>query len=87
MVQYKPLPSPLTEDDLPETDNQSVDNELQVLIPILLQAILALLWARIDWFLGVNLRLYYNSELPAIGPDGFLILGVPRYKSERGRLS
>ena len=27
MVQYKPLPSPLTEDDLPETDNQPVDND------------------------------------------------------------
>lgn len=87
MVQYKPLPSSLTEDDLPETDNQPVDNELQVLIPILLQAILALLWAQTDWFLGVNLGLYYNSELPAIGPDGFLSLGVPRYKSKRGRLS
>ena len=59
MVQYKPLPSPLSEDDLPETDNQPVDNELQVLLPILLQAILALLWAeQIDWFLGVNLGLY-----------------------------
>lgn len=32
MVNYKPLPSPLTKDDLPETDNQLVDNELQVLI-------------------------------------------------------
>ena len=88
MVQYKPLPSPLTEDDLPETDNQPVDNELQVLIPILLRAILALLWAeQMDWFLGVNLGLYYDPNLPAIGPDGFLSLGVPRYKSQRGRLS
>ena len=87
MVQYKPLPSSLTEDDLPETDNQPVDNELQVLIPILLRAILALLWAQTDWFLGVNIGLYYDSNLPPIGPDSFLSLGVPRYKSQRGRLS
>ena len=87
MVQYKPLPSPLTEDDLPETDNQPVDNELQVLIPILLRAILGLLWARTDWFLGVNLGVYYDPQQPAIVPDGFCGLGVPRYKRERGRLS
>ncbi len=82
MVQSKPLFSPLTEDDLPETDNQPVDNELQVLIPILLRAILALLWAnRTDWFMGVNLGVYYDSDKPAIGPDGFLSLGVDRFRA------
>jgi len=82
MVQSKPLSSLLTEDDLPETDNQPVDNELQVLIPILLRAILALFWAdRTDWFMGVNLGVYYDPDKPAIGPDGFLSLGVDRFRA------
>jgi Uma2 family endonuclease len=88
MVPFKPLPALQTEDDLPETDNQPVDNELQVQLPIVLRAILSLLWAdRTDWFMGVNLGLYYDPDLPAIGPDAFLSLGVPRYKRDRGRLS
>jgi Uma2 family endonuclease len=56
----------------------------------LLRAVLSLAWAdRNDWFLGVNLGLYYDPKQPAIGPDAFLSLGVPRYRgSERGlRLS
>jgi Uma2 family endonuclease len=88
MVQHKPLPSLLTEDDLPYTDDQPVDNELQVLLPIVLRAILALLWAdRMDWFLGVNMGVYYDPLLPAVGPDAFLSVGVVRYKREQGRLS
>jgi len=55
VVEYNSLQYLPTEEDLPETDNTPVDNELQILIPNLLRAILALLWAsRIDWFLGVN---------------------------------
>lgn len=89
MVQYKPLHSLPTEEELPETDNRPVDNELQILIPTLLRAVLALVWSeRMDWFLGVNLGLYYDPELPAIGPDAFLSLGVERYRKNRGlRLS
>ncbi|GAC1462175.1 MAG: Uma2 family endonuclease [Chamaesiphon sp.] len=87
MVQYDPLQLP-TEEDLPETDHIPVDNELQILIPTLLRAILALLWAdRQDWFLGVNMGVYYEPDKPAIGPDGFLSLGVPRRKKISGRLS
>lgn len=87
MLQYKP-PSSLTEDDLPYTDDQPVDNELQLLLPVLLRATLAWLWAeRQDWFLGVNIGLYYDPTLPAIGPDALLSLGVVRYKREQGRLS
>lgn len=87
MVQFKPS-SLLTEDDLPETDHQPVDNELQILLPNLLRVILALLWAeRMDWFLGVNLGVYHDPKLSAIGPDAFLSLGVTRYKRESGRLS
>ncbi len=86
MVEYNSLQYLPTEEDLPETDNTPVDNELQILIPNLLRAILALLWAfRMDWFLGVNLGIYYNPNKPAIAPDGFLSLGVPRRRSAKGR--
>jgi len=81
MVQYNPLQYFPTAEELPETDNTPVDNELQILIPNLLRAILALVWAeRLDWFLGVNLGVYYDPERPAIAPDGFLSLGVERFK-------
>jgi Uma2 family endonuclease len=82
MLEHHSLQILPTEFDLPDSDDQPVDNELQLLIPVLLRAILALLWAdRYDWFLGVNLGLYYEPNLPAIGPDGFLSLGVPRVRS------
>jgi Uma2 family endonuclease len=88
MVQYQPFPSLLTEEDLPYTDDQPVDNELQLLIPVLLRAILSLLWAENpNWFFGINLGVYYDPALPAVGPDAFLSLGVLRYKKVRGRLS
>lgn len=78
-----------TEDDLPDSDGKPVDNELQILAPGLLRAILALAWGdRSDWFFGINLGVYYDTEKPAIGPDGFLSLGVPRVRpSNKLRLS
>lgn len=88
MVQYNPLQYLPTEEDLRETDNIPVDNELQVIIPTLLRAILALLWAdRMDWFFGVNMGIYYAPDQAAIGSDGFLSLGVQRQKRSSGRLS
>lgn len=85
---YNPLhylPSAL---ELPDSDDTPVDNELQILIPTLLRAILAWLWSeRQDWFFGVNMGVYYNPKEPAIVPDGFLSLGVERRKSAQGRLS
>ncbi|NJN49511.1 MAG: Uma2 family endonuclease [Alkalinema sp. RL_2_19] len=81
-----------TEADLPDSDEQPVDNELQVLAPGLLRAILAYLWAdRFDWFFGVNLGIYYNAQEPSkpaskpdvIGPDGFLSLGVERVRTNQ----
>jgi Uma2 family endonuclease len=79
----------LTEDDLPDSDGKPVDNELQLLAPGLLRAILAYIWAdRADWFLGINLGVYYDTRQPAIGPDAFLSLGVPRGRSsDKLRLS
>jgi Uma2 family endonuclease len=70
-----------TENDLPDSDGRPVDNELQILAPGLLRTILALAWAdRTDWFFGINLGVYYDTKKPAIGPDGFLSLGVPRVR-------
>jgi Uma2 family endonuclease len=88
MVQYNPRISLPTEFDLPDSDNKPVDNELQLLVPILLRLTLEWLWEeRTDWFLGINMGIYYDTDLPAIVPDAFLSLGVPRVKREQGRLS
>jgi Uma2 family endonuclease len=70
-----------TEYDLPDSDETPVDNELQILVPVLLRAILSYIWAtRFDWFFGINLGVYYDPTEPAIGPDGFLSLGVQRVR-------
>jgi Uma2 family endonuclease len=71
------------EDYLPDSDEKPVDNELQVLAPVLLRAILSYIWSeRFDWFFGVNLGVYYDPDRPAIGPDGFLSLGVERVRPD-----
>jgi Uma2 family endonuclease len=82
MVQYNPLEYLPTAEDLPDSDDTPVDNELQILIPTLLRAILALLWAeRMDWFFGINMGVYYEPDQAAIVPDGFLSLEVERFKA------
>jgi Uma2 family endonuclease len=88
---YRHLP---TAEELPDSDETPVDNELQNDIPNMLLNLLRLIWAeRSDWFWGVDMGFYYepNIEEPekskCIVPDGFLALGVPRYKGEGGRLS
>lgn len=82
LLNNQPVPPSLpTEEDLPYSDEQPVDNELQLLVPFLLRAILALAWAeRQDWFFGVNIGLYHASDQPAIGPDALLSLGVERVR-------
>lgn len=75
-------------EELPDSDDTPVDNELQELIPGLLKAILLLLWAdRMDWFFGIDMGIYYDPDKPAIVPDGFLSLGVERFFDEELRLS
>ncbi len=75
-------------EDLPDSDETPVDNELQDLIPGLLKAILALIWSeRMDWFFGVDMGIYYDPDQPAIVPDGFLAIGVPRIIDSDLRLS
>jgi len=83
-----------TAEDLPDSDETPVDNELQNYIPNILLNLLAEIWAdRTDWFWGVDMGIYYepNIEDPEkskfIVPDGFLALGVPRNTGEGGRLS
>ncbi|OLP17084.1 hypothetical protein BST81_17140 [Leptolyngbya sp. 'hensonii'] len=70
-------------EDRPETDSLPGDNELQVIIPTGLWAILSLVWADPSkWFFGINIGLHAAPTEPAIGPDGLLSLGVKRCKRE-----
>ncbi len=88
MLHYNPLHCLPSSAELPDSDDTPVDNELQNLIPNLLEAILALAWPdREDWFFGVDMGVYYAPGEPAIVPDGFLSLGVERFIGEEGRLS
>jgi Uma2 family endonuclease len=85
-----PLPPLPTAEELPDSNDTPVDNELQNLVPNLLLAILATLWRdRQDWFFGVDMGIYYLPTFPrkAIVPDGFLSLGVERRSRPSGRLS
>ncbi len=88
MLQYDPLDCLPSAEDLPDSDDTPVDNELQNLISGLLKAILAMAWAdRMDWFFGVDMGIYHDPDQPAIVPDGFLSLGVERIFDENLRLS
>ncbi|MBD2496305.1 Uma2 family endonuclease [Nostoc sp. FACHB-280] len=88
MVQYNPLSCLPSSAELPDSDDTPVDNELQNLIPNLLEAILALAWSqRTDWFFGVDMGIYYAPDTPQLVPDGFLSIGVERFIGEEGRLS
>jgi Uma2 family endonuclease len=88
MINYNPLYCLPSSAELPDSDDTPVDNELQILIPNLLLAILSLIWQeREDWFLGINMGIYHTPNQPAIVPDAFLSLDVERFVGEEGRLS
>ncbi len=88
MVHYDPLECLPTSAELPDSDDTPADNELQNLIPNLLEAILALVWSeRMDWFFGVDMGIYHTPGEPPLVPNGFLSLGVERFIGEEGRLS
>ncbi|MDJ1182883.1 Uma2 family endonuclease [Roseofilum casamattae] len=88
LLDYHPKQCLPSAEDLPDSDDTPVDNQLQHLIPGLLEAILALIWPeRMDWFFGVDMGIYYDPRQPAIVPDGFLSLGVPRIIDTDLRLS
>ncbi|MBV8886063.1 MAG: Uma2 family endonuclease, partial [Chroococcidiopsidaceae cyanobacterium CP_BM_RX_35] len=79
MVQYNPLQYLPSAEELPDSDDLPVDNELQTLVPNLLRFILGWLWAaRSDWFFGVNMGIYHltsvSLRVPVV-PDAFLCLG------------
>jgi Uma2 family endonuclease len=99
MVNYIPPQNLPSSDELPDSDDTPVDNELQILVPTLLRAILNWLWgdslrdssaSRNDWFFGVNMGVYHTTgkspRIPIV-PDGFLSLGVERQKGQYGRKS
>ncbi|MEC4813004.1 MAG: Uma2 family endonuclease [Scytonema sp. PMC 1069.18] len=91
MLNYKSFHHLPSAEELPSSDDTPVDNELQNLIPNLLLATLAMIWAeRMDWFFGVDMGIFYipNQRSPKpLVPDGFLSIGVERRKGQRGRLS
>ncbi|MFM7367600.1 MAG: Uma2 family endonuclease [Sphaerospermopsis kisseleviana] len=83
MLNYNPLHCLPSSEELPDSDETPVDNQLQHLIPGLLESILALLWSqRWDWFFGVDMGIYHDPYQPAIVPDGFLSIGVHRFIDE-----
>jgi Uma2 family endonuclease len=85
---YDPSLKLPTAEELPHSDDTPVDNELQNDIPNFILNLLRVIWEeRQDWFFGVDMAVHYQVGKPAIVPDGFLSLGVPRHKSEGGRLS
>jgi Uma2 family endonuclease len=88
MLNYNPLHCLPSSEELPNSDVTPVDNQLQHLIPALLESTLALTWSeRWDWFFGVNMGIYYDPNQAALVPDGFLSLGVKRFVDEYLRLS
>ncbi|WP_366510787.1 Uma2 family endonuclease [Moorena sp. SIO3F7] len=92
MLNYDPLQYLPSSEELPSSDETPVDNELQDTIPHLLKSILSIIWSeRRDWFFGIDMGYYYNPKQSAIVPDGFLSLGVQRWKTRpkgrQGRLS
>jgi Uma2 family endonuclease len=88
LIEYHPKDCLPSAKDLPDSDDTPVDNQLQHLIPGLLELVLAFIWSeRMDWFFGVDMGVYYDPNKPAIVPDGFLSIGVPRIIDSDLRLS
>ena len=75
-------------DELLDSDETPVDNELQELIPALLKSILLMIWeSRQDWLFAIDMGIYSSPELPPIVPDAFLSLDVERCYDEELRPS
>jgi len=68
MLQYDPLQYLPSATELPDSDDNPVDNEFQELIPGLLRSILTLLWKeRQDWFFAIDMGIYYSYK-PGVRP-------------------
>jgi Uma2 family endonuclease len=88
MLDYRPQRYLPSADELLDSDETPVDNELQELIPALLKSILLMLWEdRMDWLFAIDMGLYVDPDLPPIVPDAFLSLGVERCYDEELRPS
>ena len=88
MLDYHLLKHLPSADELLDSDETPVDNELQELIPALLKSILLMLWEqRQDWLFAIDMGIYSSPELPPIVPDAFLSLGVDRCYDEELRPS
>ena len=88
LLKYNPRDCLPSAEDLPDSDDTPVDNQLQHLISSHKSAMLAAIWStRMDWFFGVDMGIYYDPDKPAIVPDGFLSIGVPRIIDSDLRLS
>lgn len=75
-------------DELLDSDETHVDNEIQELIPALLKSILLMIWeSRQDWLFAIDMGIYSSPELPPIVPDALLSLGVERCYDEELRPS
>lgn len=86
LLDYHSLGYLPSSEELPDSEDPPTDHQLQHLIPTLLEAILALIWAeRQDWYFGADMGIYYNGKEPPIVPDGFLSLGVQRFIDEELR--
>ncbi|MBE9114848.1 Uma2 family endonuclease [Lusitaniella coriacea LEGE 07157] len=91
MVRYHPPQNLPPIEELPDSDDRPVDNELQIIVPTLLRVILNWLWAdRKDWFFGVNMGIFHttgeNPRVPIV-PDALLSLGVEHTVQPFGRPS
>ena len=85
---HRPLPRGI---DLPDSDDTPVDNENQNFLPNYLLFLLGEIWKeRNDWYLGVDMGVYYPTAIDPkvpIVPDGFLSLGIPRRRPSGPRLN
>jgi len=75
-------------EDLPFSDDTPVDNENQIAVPHWLLEILEEIWdERHDWFFALNMGIYdpehQRKRTPIVIPDGFLSIGVKRYKPNK----
>jgi len=91
MVSYTPPQNLPPIEELPDSDDRLVDNELQIIVPTLLRVLLGWLWSdHADWFFGVNMGIFHttgeNPRIPII-PDALLSLGVERTIQVFGRPS
>jgi Uma2 family endonuclease len=59
LLQHDPRACLPSAEDLPDSDDTPVDNELQNFIPNFLLSTLAHIWSeRMDWFFGVDMGIY-----------------------------